>query len=76
MQVIEAKDVVNLADEKAYSMAAEPTGRHERWTVAQDKMLLRMFLTTWESMPSISSCKGHTPLFMRVFIPSRNQKSY
>jgi hypothetical protein len=37
------KDVVNLVDEKAFSMAAEPTGRHERWTVAQDKMLLRMF---------------------------------
>jgi hypothetical protein len=37
------KDVVNLVDENAYSMAAEPTGRHERWTVAQDKMLLRMF---------------------------------
>ena len=37
------KDVVNLVDENAYSMAAEPTDRHERWTVAQDKMLLRMF---------------------------------
>ena len=37
------KDVVNLVDENAFSMAAEPTGRHERWTVAQDKMLLRMF---------------------------------
>lgn len=37
------KDVVNLVDENAYSMAAEQTDRHERWTVAQDKMLLRMF---------------------------------
>ena len=37
------KDVVNLVDENAYSMAAEQTVRHERWTVAQDKMLLRMF---------------------------------
>ena len=37
------KDVVNLIDENAYSMAAEPISRHERWTVAQDKMLLRMF---------------------------------
>ena len=37
------KDVVRLIDEKAYSMAAEPNNRHERWTVAQDKMLLRMF---------------------------------
>jgi len=37
------KDIVNLVDENAFSMAAEPTGRHERWTVAQDKMLLRMF---------------------------------
>ena len=36
------KDVVNLVDENAYSMAAEQTVRHERWTVAQDKMLLRM----------------------------------
>lgn len=39
----ERKDIVNLVDENAFSMAAEPTGRHERWTVAQDKMLLRMF---------------------------------
>jgi len=37
------KDVVNLVDENSYSMAAEQTVRHERWTVAQDKMLLRMF---------------------------------
>ena len=37
------KDVVNLIDENAYSMAAEPIARHERWTVAQDKVLLRMF---------------------------------
>lgn len=37
------RDVVRLIDENAYSMAAEPTDRHERWTVAQDKMLLRMF---------------------------------
>ncbi len=37
------KDVVNLIDENAYSMAAEPVLCHERWTVAQDKKLLRMF---------------------------------
>ena len=37
------KDVVNLVDENAYPMAAEQTDCHERWTVAQDKMLLRMF---------------------------------
>ena len=37
------KDVVNLIDENAYSMEEEQTDRHERWTVAQDKMLLRMF---------------------------------
>ncbi|MBR4552841.1 MAG: hypothetical protein IKO20_03870 [Bacteroidaceae bacterium] len=37
------KDVVKLIDENLYSMAAEPIERHERWTVAQDKMLLRMF---------------------------------
>ena len=37
------KDVVTLIDENAYSMAEEQTDRHERWTVAQDKMLLRMF---------------------------------
>ena len=37
------KDVVNLVDENANSMAAEQTDCHERWTVAQDKMLLRMF---------------------------------
>ncbi len=37
------KDVVNLIDESEYSMVAEPVVRHERWTVAQDKILLRMF---------------------------------
>ncbi len=37
------EDVVILIDENAYTMAAEPTDRHERWTVAQDKKLLRMF---------------------------------
>lgn len=37
------KDVVHLIDENVFSMAAEPTGRHERWTVAQDKKLLRFF---------------------------------
>ena len=37
------KDIVNLVDENAYSMAAEQTVRYERWTVAQDKVLLRMF---------------------------------
>ena len=37
------KDVVNLIDDNAYSVVAEPIPRHERWTVAQDKMLLRMF---------------------------------
>ena len=37
------KDVVNLIDDNVYSVVAEPIPRHERWTVAQDKMLLRMF---------------------------------
>lgn len=37
------KNVVHLIDENAYSMVAEPITSHERWTVAQDKMLLRMF---------------------------------
>ena len=37
------KNVVNLIDEHAYSMVAEPIVGHERWTVAQDKILLRMF---------------------------------
>ena len=37
------KNVVNLIDDNANSKAAEPIVRHERWTVAQDKMLLRMF---------------------------------
>lgn len=35
-------DVVKLIDEQAL-IAAEPDLRHERWTVAQDKTLLRMF---------------------------------
>lgn len=37
------KDVVNLIDGQTCSMVAETCRRHERWTVAQDKMLLRMF---------------------------------
>lgn len=37
------KDVVNLIDKNAYLMETEPVAHHERWTVAQDKMLLRMF---------------------------------
>ena len=37
------KGVVNLIDENTYSIAAEPTDYHERWTVSQDKKLLRMF---------------------------------
>ena len=37
------KDVVNLVDENTCSMVAEQNSQHERWTVAQDKMLLRMF---------------------------------
>ena len=37
------KDVEFLINEKAYSMAAEPDVCRERWTVAEDKVLLRMF---------------------------------
>ena len=37
------KDVVNLVDENTCSKVAEENSQHERWTVAQDKMLLRMF---------------------------------
>ena len=37
------KDVVSLIDDNAILLAAEPEARHERWTVAQDKMLLRMY---------------------------------
>ena len=33
----------NLIDEKAFSLAAEPEIKRERWTVAQDKVLLRMY---------------------------------
>lgn len=36
-------NVKNLIDEKAVSLAAEPETRHKRWTVAQDKILLRMY---------------------------------
>ena len=36
-------DVTYLIDEKTYSMAAESEVHHERWTVAQDKILLRMY---------------------------------
>ena len=35
--------VRNLIDEKAVLLAAEPETKRERWTVAQDKILLRMF---------------------------------
>ena len=37
------KNVVYLMDENKCSKVAEPTIFHERWTVAQDKVLLRMF---------------------------------
>ena len=37
------EDVVNLVDENTCSMVAEQNSQHERWTVAQDKILLRMF---------------------------------
>lgn len=36
-------NIKNLIDEKAVSLAAEPETRRERWTVAQDKVLLRMY---------------------------------
>ena len=36
-------DVRTLIDEKAVSLAAEPETKRERWTVAQDKVLLRMY---------------------------------
>lgn len=35
--------VTRLIDDTAYPMVAESELRHERWTVAQDKVLLRMF---------------------------------
>lgn len=35
--------VRNLINEKALSLAAEPETKRERWTVAQDKVLLRMY---------------------------------
>ena len=35
--------VRTLIDEKAISLAAEPETKRERWTVAQDKVLLRMY---------------------------------
>ena len=37
------KDVTYLIEENSCSMVAEPDIRLERWTVAQDKTLLRMF---------------------------------
>ncbi|MBQ6205162.1 MAG: hypothetical protein IJK46_13870 [Prevotella sp.] len=36
-------NVMSLIEETTCSMAAEPDVRLERWTVAQDKMLLRLF---------------------------------
>ena len=36
-------DVKNLIDDKAVLLAAEPETKRERWTVAQDKVLLRMY---------------------------------
>ena len=36
-------NVVSLIDENAYPMVTESDIRHKRWTVAQDKILLRMF---------------------------------
>ncbi len=37
------KDVTHLIGEETYLMAAESEMHHERWTVAQDKILLRMY---------------------------------
>lgn len=37
------QNVQRLIDDSVYAMAAEPEVRHERWTVVQDKVLLRMF---------------------------------
>ena len=37
------KNVVSLIDDDTVMKAAEPMERHERWTVAQDKILLRMY---------------------------------
>lgn len=37
------KDVVNLIDDSATLMTADLDTHHDRWTVAQDKMLLRMY---------------------------------
>lgn len=37
------KNVKRLIDDETCTMAAETGTRHERWTVAQDKVLLRMF---------------------------------
>lgn len=37
------KNIVHLINEQMCSMVAETEMCHERWTVAQDKMLLRMF---------------------------------
>ena len=37
------KNVVTLVDETTHPTVAEQSNKHERWTVAQDKMLLRMF---------------------------------
>ncbi|MBR5748044.1 MAG: hypothetical protein IKY01_04565, partial [Prevotella sp.] len=36
-------DVRNLINDKAVLLAAEPETKRERWTVAQDKVLLRMY---------------------------------
>ena len=36
-------DVRTLIEERAVSLAAEPETRRERWTVPQDKVLLRMY---------------------------------
>ncbi len=36
-------DVERLIDDDACAIAAEPAVRHERWSVAQDKVLLRMY---------------------------------
>ena len=36
-------NVLNLIDDKALLLAAEPKTKRERWTVAQDKVLLRMY---------------------------------
>lgn len=63
------KDVKFLIEEKAYLMVAEPYICRERWTVAQDKVLLRMY---YADMGIHAICKRLHRTYVAVYTRIRS----